>query len=110
VLSSIYSLFEQTFLSRLLQWQPLRFIGRLSYGMYLYHEILLPPLGPALIVLKRHHLAVLYPFLAFALTLIVAYLSFRFIESPFLRLKHGLAPRPGAVPDPPPAFSALVAE
>ncbi len=106
----VYSLFENTWLSHLLQWKPLRAIGRLSYGMYIYHELLLAPLEPLLIVLKHHHLVLLYPVIVFGLTLIIACLSFRFLESPFLRRKHYLAPRLGAIADPPPAFEELVSE
>lgn len=103
----VYCLFEHTLLSRLLQWKPLQAIGRLSYGMYVYHEFFFPPLAPFLLVLRRHHLAALYPVIIFVLTLFVAYLSFRFLESPFLRLKRDLAPRPDAIPDPPPVYQPL---
>jgi peptidoglycan/LPS O-acetylase OafA/YrhL len=106
----IYCLFENTWLSRLLQWQPLRAMGRISYGMYFFHGLLFVPLGPFLIMLRLHHLELLYPVIVFGITLVLAVLSFRFLESPFLRLKHGLAPRPGAIADPPPAFQQLVPE
>jgi peptidoglycan/LPS O-acetylase OafA/YrhL len=85
-------------------------MGRISYGMYFFHGLLFVPLGPFLIMLRLHHLELLYPVIVFGITLVLAVLSFRFLESAFLRLKHGLAPRPGAIADPPPAFQQLVPE
>jgi peptidoglycan/LPS O-acetylase OafA/YrhL len=89
-------------LSRFLQRRPLVALGRISYGMYLFHA--LPELhfqaeGQRFI---NDHVGFLLPVVAFVYTLTCAKLSFRFIESPFLRLKDRLAPRPGAVEDPPP--------
>ena len=66
--------------------KPLNYLGNISYGIYMYH-----PIG---IVLSLY-LAVsincvtnwlLYP-LSVAATIIIASVSFKFIESPFLKLK-----------------------
>ena len=65
----------------------LRWIGRRSYGIYLYHF----PIFLALGVLIREHSAVNYLLvtaLRFALTIFAAAVSYRFIERPVLRYKR----------------------
>jgi len=59
-----------------LGWKPFVFIGEISYGLYLLHyplveHINIPQIGPMGNLL-----------LAFALTVMIAYLSFRFFEKP----------------------------
>jgi peptidoglycan/LPS O-acetylase OafA/YrhL len=74
---------------RLLSWRPVVSVGRVSYGLYLWHPIvflLIPVAGVA-------------PTLA--LTFLVAYGSYRFIEAPFLRRKRRYSevqPAPGLGP------------
>lgn len=79
---------------RLLHLRPLRWLGRLSYGAYVYHDILhnfyihiavklLRTLGPRAL----HYQTPLTAILALPSTLILASLSFRFFEAPFLNLK-----------------------
>jgi len=78
-----------------LEWTPLRWIGRISYGIYLYHwpifhrieqDLDWSPLARTL--------------WAFTLTLLIATISFYFLERPFLRMKDrmGRTRRPGASP------------
>jgi len=64
----------------------LRWIGRRSYGIYLYHF----PIFLALGILLREHSPVNYLLitaLRFAVTIFVAEVSYRFIERPVLRYK-----------------------
>jgi peptidoglycan/LPS O-acetylase OafA/YrhL len=81
--------------------KPLVVVGRLSYGMYLFHGLLAPLMKAAEPKLHAHHLALLALVLPFAVTLTFASLSFRYWESPFLRLKARFDDRPHAVQDPP---------
>lgn len=74
---------------RLPAWRPLVHIGRISYGLYLYHypieRVLQDRLGsgPACLALTL------------LLTFSVAIVSYRFLERPFLRLKRRVAtPQP----------------
>ena len=84
--------------------RPLRWVGRLTYGAYVFHDLLhdgfdhlvvhsgVPILaadGP----LRRDATA----FLAFVSTLLLAWLSFRFFEGPFLELKNRWTLRTEAV-------------
>jgi peptidoglycan/LPS O-acetylase OafA/YrhL len=77
-------LVERTPLHPLLQWRPLAFIGVISYGVYLFHMLCANTISAALH--QRHGL------LLFAVTLLAvilaAHLSFRYFESPILRLKR----------------------
>jgi peptidoglycan/LPS O-acetylase OafA/YrhL len=74
-------------LSAVLEYSPLRYIGRISYGLYLYHwPILLVATGQ---VVSRWHLPVPITYLAVpALTIFVAICSYELIERPFLRMKN----------------------
>lgn len=77
-------LVKRTPLHPLLRWRPLAFIGVISYGVYLFH-MLCANMISALV----HRGQGLFEFAATLLTVtIAAYLSFRYFESPILRLKR----------------------
>ena len=65
-------------LSRILAWSPLRFTGRISYGLYLYHWPLFLVLDATRTGLRGVDLAAV----RFAATFAVAVLSFYLIEDP----------------------------
>src|SRR5713101_3570461 len=84
-------------LPRALRLPPLIYLGRISYGLYVYH-LLAIHLTPSLFKRSiQHHLLPLQfvadhlwslRFVAgLALTIVLASLSFHFLEQPFLRLK-----------------------
>lgn len=69
---------EDHILRPLLAWGPVAYVGRVSYGMYLLHFLLIPfgaILGHTFLV-------------TFGLTFIVAANSFRFFETPLLNVKR----------------------
>ena len=77
--------------ARVLEITPLRWAGKRAYGIYLYHF----PISSLLI----NHVAVEWPSGAVAavatvLSLVVACLSYRYLEQPFLRLKDRFASTP----------------
>ena len=78
-------------LARLLNLRPLRYLGKISYGLYVFHDMFHDAYILAAKKLFPHHLGATHPFLVAAIalpcTLLLASLSFRFFESPFLRLK-----------------------
>jgi len=76
--SALLRLFDISLLQRL---------GVISYGFYIYHDPMLLLAGTAM---EGSSLFVLFPVVAFALTILAASLSYRFIESPFLALKSRL--------------------
>lgn len=70
----------------------LRFFGRYSYGMYIYHQILSPYTGRYLGTLQRLLHSILWGGLAYVGlvlcgTTVVSVLSYEFYESKFLKLK-----------------------
>jgi peptidoglycan/LPS O-acetylase OafA/YrhL len=72
-------------LSRVLEVQPLQWIGTRSYGCYLWHF----PIFAVVLTLNlpQSHLHFVRFAIVFAGTFVVAGLSYRFIEQPFLRRK-----------------------
>ncbi len=102
---------QESLVARALSLAPLRALGRISYGFYVFHLIpfffylrlgerlarRLPALGK---LLPGSGLAAIVAFLA---TLLLASLSFRYLETPFLRLKNRLAPTQVPVRDLSPA-------
>jgi peptidoglycan/LPS O-acetylase OafA/YrhL len=95
-------LYPRGILYRLFSLAPLRWLGRLSYGAYVFHDIFHTVLMYSMNVLSanlalrygggfvrlQHYQTQIYPLFVFALTLVLASLSFRYLESPFLNLKE----------------------
>ena len=78
--------------TRFLEWAPLRWIGRLSYSLYLWHVLFFfrvsPRVGvtlPVLLALSGRPVKYLAAFAAAAL-------SYYLVERPLMRLGHRLAP------------------
>lgn len=91
---------RETWFTRLLASEPMNFIGRISYGLYLWHMLvkaillwlvwkgtLEPTLGDA----------VLFMLAGIAGSIAISWLSYRFIEAPILRWKKHFPYRRAAV-------------
>ncbi len=77
---------------RVLNLRPLRWLGRISYGAYVLHDIphiLYWNIGYKLV---PSHPEIAVPIVGLAFTFFFAWLSFRFFETPFLNLKSRWAP------------------
>jgi peptidoglycan/LPS O-acetylase OafA/YrhL len=77
----------QSTLVHALSWRPLAYLGLISYGLYLYHVLILNAVSSHT-TLPRHESAPV----AIALAVLAASFSYHFIERPFLRLKLRLEP------------------
>jgi peptidoglycan/LPS O-acetylase OafA/YrhL len=75
---------------RLLEWRPILYLGKISYGIYLIHNFSVPLLG---LVFPRLALApsVSQAAIAVPTTIGLAALSWRFLEKPFNRMKQRFA-------------------
>ncbi len=80
---------------RILHVRPLRWLGRLSYGAYVFHDILHDLFDHIVVHVGGPRVAADIPLvnrlaaaLALPSTLLLAWLSFHFFESPFLNLKE----------------------
>lgn len=86
---------------RLLTWQPLPWLGRISYGIYVFHILLQPVFDTLARVLTHSASGALYQTMRLAcalpLTVAVAAISFRVIERPFLRWGRRF-PEPAPLP------------
>jgi peptidoglycan/LPS O-acetylase OafA/YrhL len=89
----VLALDSSTRLNLLLGLKPLRYLGRISYGMYIFHALLGPIFSASEPSFVRHHVTFLFLPVAFLCIAAIASLSFRYLESPFLRLKQVFAPR-----------------
>ena len=81
-------LHNESFFGRLLELAPLRFIGRISYGIYLWQELFL----------NQHFAPSLHPFgalqhtwITWPLIFLCAVASHYLLEKPFMRFGHRLA-------------------
>jgi len=78
----------QTWVGRILELGWMRWIGRLSYSLYLWQQLFLVPGA-------RYSWSRLQEFPTNCIALVaVAALSYRFVERPLIRLGHRLAPPP----------------
>lgn len=88
---------EEHYLAPFLQFAPLVRIGAISYGMYLYHMLVRHAAGAILARLGLDNVPLALFFVTLMGTVIVAELSFRFYETPFLKLKKRWESKPAPV-------------
>lgn len=85
ILTAIQS---SSLLARVLDTAQLRWLGRISYGAYVLHDIPHPIFNALGKYVSPHYEKEIVALLAFVFTLIAAWLSFRYFESFFLKLKE----------------------
>ncbi len=86
VVGTVYR--PQTWVARLLETRALKWIGRLSYSLYLWQQLfLVPTAGSGISLLQKFPISI-------AMIVLCAWSSYRFVERPFIRWGHRLAPPP----------------
>ena len=86
----ISALTTRTFLPRFFEWRPLRYVGEISYGVYILHY----PVQSMIAKAMPSFPSALRLSIQIIITLILASISYRFLELPFLRLKEKWFPPP----------------
>ena len=76
-----------SFLSKVLGWKPLRAFGVISYGFYVYHDLLHDFYSDLAHRISSRYAYPLTLLIAFTSTLLIATLSYRLLEKPLLKLK-----------------------
>ena len=74
--------------SRFMSWRPVSGLGQISYGFYLFHLIAFAFVGQTLHIISHSTKGT---FLSLGITLVFSYLSYRFYETPIIRLGHLMA-------------------
>ena len=85
---TIYSVVKHALFNHFLEWPPLRYLGKISYGLYVYH---FPVLWFSI---RVRDFGVVDPFakpvialVSFIVTLLLASISYKYLEKPLLNLK-----------------------
>jgi peptidoglycan/LPS O-acetylase OafA/YrhL len=81
-------LHPESWLGRFLEWTPMRFLGRISYSLYLWQELFFNPFArPAQGTLQSHVV------LCWLLTFACAIASYYGVERPMIKVGHRMAKR-----------------
>ncbi|HEX8440806.1 acyltransferase [Archangium sp.] len=96
---TIYCIARNEVSVRALEWRPLAYLGKISYGLYVYHFGVIGILQTAARHVKTDvDLVPLMAFPGLAISIVIAAASYRFIEQPALKLKDVLFPT-GSAPE-----------
>jgi len=88
--------------ARLLSWAPLVYLGKISYGIYVYHVFIIILVSPLLVPygLSEDHNAFGRIAILLALTLAMSSLSWHWLEQPFLAWKTAMVSSRKREPEP----------
>jgi peptidoglycan/LPS O-acetylase OafA/YrhL len=86
---------------RFLSWTPLVYLGRISYGIYVYHVFIIVLVSPLLVPfgMSEDHNAFGRIAVLLALTFAVSSLSWHWLEQPFLAWKAALTSGRKRIPE-----------
>jgi len=87
--------------ARALSWAPLVYLGKISYGLYVYHVFIIVLVSPLLVPLglSEDHNSFGRIAVLLALTLAMSSLSWHWIEQPFLAWKNAMASGRRRIPE-----------
>jgi peptidoglycan/LPS O-acetylase OafA/YrhL len=89
----IYGVVQDGWFTGFLEWRPLRYLGKISYGLYVYHFPVIWFSGRISdLGIAQHFVQPLSALIALLVTILIASLSFQFIERPITNLKDRLFP------------------
>ena len=83
----IYGVVREGWLVKLLEFPPLRYLGKISYGMYVYHYAILWFTKIGMSVSQSESVRLQAVWLALGLTILVSSLSYHLLEKPLTDLK-----------------------
>lgn len=84
----IYGVAREGWFTRFLEWSPLRYLGKISYGLYIYHfPIIWFSLRISELGIPQEYVKPLSAVISFFVTLLMASLSFYLMERPITNLK-----------------------
>jgi peptidoglycan/LPS O-acetylase OafA/YrhL len=95
----IYGVARLGWAVRLLEWRPLRYLGKISYGMYVYHLAIIWLMAVVFDLAITEPFPPIFAFVTFVLVWVVSALSFHLMEKPIMDLKDRFFTVP-APPDP----------
>lgn len=87
-----------SFGNALLEWHPVRYLGRISYGLYIVHFPVIFLVQATLFMWGWAPDSIAVPFIALGFSIALAAASYRFVEAPLLARKDRLFPRERATP------------
>jgi peptidoglycan/LPS O-acetylase OafA/YrhL len=90
--------------ARILSWAPLVYLGKISYGIYVYHVFIIILVSPLLVPygLTEDHNAFGRIAVLLGLTLVMSSLSWHWLEQPFMAWKKSMSSGQKRVPSPAP--------
>jgi len=90
---AILAVAREGMFNRFLEWSPMRYLGKISYGLYVFHQ---PVIWFAFEIrdlgLEENMVQPIATFIAFFGTLLIAALSYNLMEKPILSLKDRFFP------------------
>jgi peptidoglycan/LPS O-acetylase OafA/YrhL len=89
--------------ARMLSWAPLVYLGKISYGIYVYHVFIIILVSPMLVPygMSEDHNAIGRVAVLLGLTLMMSSLSWHWLEQPFMAWKKSMAAGYRPAPAPP---------
>lgn len=85
---------------RLLEWKPIRYLGRISYGAYVYHLAIIWLMGYFFNLSLAERFPLHLALLTLAITCVVSAASYQFMEKPIMDLKDKFFDVPSEHPVP----------